>query len=221
MKGAEKVVWIVVALVLVVIFLAIFVPMLLGGGKWGFSTIQKMIGDWLNFQSPEEKTLLKAMSCAYFRCMEGCGSGKVKQANWEDENGEKVSCLDDFCKDEWRDNEGKICGDIAKENSVKVYLDSSVIISQDHWKIFFEEGFGYHPFLTRMNCESFGTVLLRGTQGIIFPENTECEEDDNAGISFSSAYTAKSCELLDGYYAIWSGKASDNDKEDIIICSAK
>lgn len=219
MKGADKIVWIVVALVLVVIFLAIFVPILLGGGKWGFSTIQKMIGDWLNFQSPEEKTLLKAVVCAYFRCIEGCGSGKVKQANWEDENGEKVSCLDNFCKDEWRNGEGKICGDVAKENPVKVYLDSSVTITEEHWKIFFEGNIIYQPFVTQTNCEPFGLHVGTSTQGLILPAELKCEFDQNIATDFVKK--VKSCELPDGYYNIWSGKGSGWDAEDIIICSAK
>jgi len=193
MKGADKVVWIIVALVLVVIFLAIFVPLLLQGGKWGFSTIQKMIGDWLNFQSPEEKTLLKAMSCAYYRCIEGCSSGKIKQAKWEDENGEKVSCLESFCKDEWRDSKGKICGNVAKENPVKIYLDSPVTISEYHWKIFFEDWDVHKPFLAQGQCEAYGLYLFVGsmlgvpppvpwpfaTKAIVLPESVECTQLTN------------------------------------------
>jgi hypothetical protein len=218
MKGSMEV-QTLVYLALGVLLFAALAYILLTYTPLGSKTIFSMIDDWTNSMSPEEKNLVKAMSCAYYRCIDGCGSGKVKQANWEDENGEKVSCLDNFCKDEWRDDEGKICGDTAKENPVKVYLDSDITVSKDHWKIFFKEEFGYHPFLTRMNCEPFGSVLLQGTQGIIFPEKTECEDDDGGGISFSSAYMAKSCTLYVGSYDIWSGKAGGNDAEDIIICS--
>jgi len=218
MKGADKVVWIIVALVLVVIFLAIFVPLLLQGGKWGFSTIQKMIGDWLNFQSPEEKTLLKAMSCAYYRCIEGCSSGKIKQAKWEDENGEKVSCLESFCKDEWRDDEGKICGDVAKENPVKVYLDGEVEIGEEHWKTIFTF---QEPFITQQPCEPFGLSLGYATQALILPEELDCVYTKKPGFIVVNVKFISSCVLPEGDYNIWSGKGSGWDEEDIIICSAE
>jgi len=180
--------------------------------------VDAMIGGFMNFQSPEEKTLLKAMSCAYYRCIEGCSSGKIKQAKWEDENGEKVSCLESFCKDEWRDDEGKICGDVAKENPVKVYLDGEVEIGEEHWKTIFTF---QEPFITQQPCEPFGLSLGYATQALILPEELDCVYTKKPGFIVVNVKFISSCVLPEGDYNIWSGKGSGWDEEDIIICSAE
>jgi hypothetical protein len=205
-------------MLLVVIVVIVLSLILFKGGSWGLDTIPKMIEQWFGTTSPEEKTLVKAVACAYYRCIEGCGSGKVKQTNWEDENGEKVSCLDNYCKDEWRDAEGKICGDVAKENPVKVYLDAPVTVTEETWKIFFKDNIIYKPFVTQTECEPYGLHGGFATQALVLPAELKGCETKLKDIGVSGI---TSCELPDGYYDIWSGKGAGWDAEDIIICSSK
>jgi hypothetical protein len=117
-------------LLLVVIVVVVLSIIIFRGGSWGSSTIPSIIDQWFGAAtSPEEKTLIEAMSCAYYRCTEGCNSGLVKTAIWEDENGDKVSCLESFCKDEWRDSDGKICDDNAKAHPVEVSVSNPITLT--------------------------------------------------------------------------------------------
>lgn len=218
MKGSIEV-QTLVYLALGILLFATLAYILLKYTPLGSKTIFSMIDDWMNFQSPEEKTLLKAMSCAYYRCIDGCGSSKVK-VSWEDESGEKVSCLDDFCKDEWRDGEGKICGEVAKENPVKVYLDSDITVTDQHWGIFFKkDAVQVQWFIAKKSCESYGLyAAVNPTKAIVVPEEAECEDANSPGIPWDRV---NNCKLPEGYYNIWSGKAGLWDAEDIIICSAE
>ncbi|MEM4368467.1 MAG: hypothetical protein QXO21_05620 [Candidatus Anstonellales archaeon] len=71
-------------------------------------TSYKKITQWICFNNTflcVKSKLQLAVECSYYRCKEGCKSdiiGKLKKNDF--------SC-EDFCLEEWQDNEGKICGD--------------------------------------------------------------------------------------------------------------
>jgi len=198
MKGSIEV-QTLVYLALGILLFATLAYILLKYTPLGSKTIFSMIDDWMNFQSPEEKTLLKAMSCAYYRCIDGCGSSKVK-VSWEDENGEKVSCLDIFCKDDWRDDEGKICGDSAKENPVKVSISESVTLSPG--------GFFKSIKLVSECTKSAGGSGYLGNDWVFVDEKLKeglCDKD--------------SCELKATNYFIWMDSGWFESKV-TILCSS-
>lgn len=116
-------------LLLVVIVVVVLSIIIFRGGSWGSSTIPNIIDQWFGTASPEEKTLIEAMACTYYRCTEGCTSGLVKTAIWEDENGDKVSCLESFCKGEWRDSDGKICDENSRAHPVEVSVSEPVTLT--------------------------------------------------------------------------------------------
>ena len=62
-----------------------------------------------------------AIECSYYRCMEGCDSDEVKGISWSG-----IDCLDFCVEEEYKDGEGRICGDNAKNYPIIVQGEGSI-----------------------------------------------------------------------------------------------
>jgi hypothetical protein len=77
----------------------------------------------------EEATSLEAaIKCSYLRCSDGCGKESVKGISI----GSTKNCDTDFCQSYQKD--GKVCGDNAKANPVKVTLANNQVITREKLK---------------------------------------------------------------------------------------
>ena len=87
--------------------------------------------------------LRDAIKCSHYRCHadDGCKDGKIDELSWESDGG-KVECSS-FCPEEWRDEDGKICGYNADQYPVEIYHDGegSLALSRDlnELNCFFDE----------------------------------------------------------------------------------
>jgi hypothetical protein len=201
MKGMEgKVIWMIVAMVIAIIIALVLSLFVFKGQAWGFSSITDMVDEWFGMSSPEEKTVIKAMACSYYRCIEGCNSGLVKSAIWEDEDGNRISCLESFCKVEWRDSDGKICGDNSRAHPVEVSVGEPVTLSPGG---FFK---GIKPV---SECtKSAGGAGYLGTDWVFVDEKLK------------EGFCDKSrCEMKAGEYFIWMDNGWFGSKV-TILCSS-
>lgn len=192
-----QVIVIIIAVVLGIVILAVLIHMLVGGAKWGISSI---VDFFKGPPSPDEKQLINAMKCAYYRCSEGCASNKVK-VTWIVEEGEeekKLRCSD-FCKPEWTNTgkpDGKICGDRARAHPVTITLADDIEVTEDTWKDVLK-------------------VIDRDVGKLI--ETADCQSLENRGgnnlyLSASSAECEITCDLYAGSYYLWA------DTDDLVIC---
>ncbi|OGW54475.1 MAG: hypothetical protein A2Y81_11760 [Nitrospirae bacterium RBG_13_43_8] len=190
---------IVGVLALVIIVVIVLSIILIRGQAWGIDTIPGMIDQWFGTSSPEEKTLIKGMACAYYRCIEGCASGLVKTAIWEDDDGNKISCLESYCKDEWRDSDGKICDDNSRAHPVEISVSESITLIPG--------GF-FNAINPVEECtKSAGGMGYAGTQWVFVDENLK------------AGYCGKErCEMIATTYYIWMDDGWLGSKV-TIICS--
>ncbi|PIX51079.1 MAG: hypothetical protein COZ52_00760 [Candidatus Aenigmarchaeota archaeon CG_4_8_14_3_um_filter_37_24] len=158
----------------------------------------------------ESTNIQKAIDCSYYRCKEGCGSSKIEDLTWGDDDGVEKSCKTDFCKQEWTDTkkeDGKICGDDAKMNPINIKLENPINLKKDDIlnKVRDEEGKEANLEFSNEECEH--SSLLGGGQLWLFisrelledgKEGTSCEKCGFLGSDYCS------CNLNNDEYFIYS-----------------
>lgn len=116
----------------------------------------------------ETTTLTEAIKCAFYRCRDGCSEAIAKT------NPDYFVC-EDYCKEEWQDEDGKICDENAKEYPVVVERPRGYI-TDEFWKNLLGdkldrgvlENWGLHD---RLDWECRETQQF----GLVFPNSAECE----------------------------------------------
>jgi len=111
----------------------------------------------------ETTTLTEAIKCAYYRCKEDCSEAIAKT------NPDYFVC-EDYCKEEWQDEDGKICDDIAKVHPVELFFTGKKTIEDKFW----DELTGRaQNSLHKSDCV-VGRSYSRSNDNLIFPKDSEC-----------------------------------------------
>ena len=179
---------------------------------------------------PEALELEDAISCSYWRCVEGCASPMTR-------NTENFQCKE-FCNPEWTDNgqtNGKICGDSAKEHPVEVSLLASSglgqvitknILSQTLNKKGEQNEFFVSP--SGKNCQNLGST------NIVYVDNNEdvllasegkdvwsgCSLSDQLAITAGSFNRCTDKILIaPGTYYLWSSGNPYGIGTNVVVCS--
>jgi len=84
-------------------------------------------GEGIPVGTEEATSLEAAIRCSYLRCSDGCGKASVDFSI-----GSTKNCDTDFCEPYQKD--GKVCGDNAKANPVKITLANNQVIIKEKLK---------------------------------------------------------------------------------------
>ena len=120
-KGIEKstTLYLILALAAAVILSFLVVVYAIPGG----SDIFNMLTGILSQNPNEPDALAQAIRCAYYRCEVGCDA--VKSMDFP-VGSMQFPCAQ-FCKNEWTDSNGKICGWNAQQFPVEVEVDDGTL----------------------------------------------------------------------------------------------
>jgi len=120
---------IAVAIVAIVIF-SVMLFSIPGMTDWAKNIIFGLSGEGGVIQAGTEEAsaLHAAIKCSYFRCMDGCGKESVKNIPIGSKN-----CDTNYCVPYQKD--GKVCGDDAKANPVKVTIPNNQVIIKEKLKV--------------------------------------------------------------------------------------
>jgi hypothetical protein len=119
---AKQLILLIIIVILVVFLMFKYIPQ-------GFANLwNQLLG--IKTEGLKAYSLDAAISCSYYRCIEGCNSDGVKNSNVV-AYGEDFNCSRDFCKLEWQDSGGKICDDNAKSHPVVVSMEEGMLSKED------------------------------------------------------------------------------------------
>lgn len=93
--------------------------------------LQNVIAQYFPGQTQQSVDFDNVLKCAYYRCVDGCNSDKVKSmtATWSDpQTHTDVSCAD-FCK-----SGGTICNTDSSSNPVRIDIGEKAYLAQDKLK---------------------------------------------------------------------------------------
>lgn len=121
---AKQLILLIVIIILVVFLLFTYVPK-------GFANLwNQLLG--IEIEGPKARSLKAAISCSYYRCMEGCNGNGVKDHRSNVATyGEDFNCTRDFCNSSWQDSGGKICDDNAKSYPVVISMEEGMLSKED------------------------------------------------------------------------------------------
>jgi hypothetical protein len=130
MKGAILTTRQIIELIFVVVLVGAF---LFIGIEKVWALIQKAVlgplsGEVIPTGTEEATSLEAAIKCSYLRCLDGCGKESIKNLQISSTK----NCDTDYCVPYQKD--GKVCGDDAKTNPVKVTLANNQVISREKLK---------------------------------------------------------------------------------------
>lgn len=166
----------------------------------------------------EELTNLEdAILCAYYRCVKGCDSDEVKNLEIHVSENDVKNCKRDFC-DPFKED-GKVCGDNAKNNPVIIFMEEPTTIEDDFWEDLKNDPRAaiYHcPTYHSMDyCENQVTECGPRYVDLIVPFSASCTSHS----TITGAVVIDSCELQGGInYYVFQGYGPPLNYHSMIIC---